>query len=74
MIPAVYVALDAFPLTPSNKVDRNQLPPPPSPRRQTVPPRPETAIEADARRRSGPTSSARADIGIDDDFFDLGGH
>jgi amino acid adenylation domain-containing protein len=75
MIPAVYLPLATFPLTPNNKIDRTQLPPPP------------TSHALDVRRRVPPRSGLErelADIwehvlgvhGIsrDDDFFDLGGH
>jgi len=75
MVPAHFVALDAFPQTPNRKVDRRALPDPgelavggPLERR-----RPENAVEERLARiwqdvlRSGP-------VGRDDNFFDLGGH
>ena len=74
MVPAGVELLDALPLTPNNKVDRRALPPP---RWGAVPA---------AQRRAPRTAVERAlaalwtevlgveEIGIDDDFFDRGGH
>ena len=76
MIPAHFIALDAFPLTPNKKVDRKALPAP---------------AEVQARVRAGafvaPESSVEtkiaeiwthvlgvARIGAGDNFFELGGH
>ncbi|HEX6370557.1 MAG TPA: non-ribosomal peptide synthetase, partial [Longimicrobium sp.] len=74
MVPAAYVRLEALPLTPSGKVDRNALPAP--------------ADDAYARHGFeapvGETEQALAEIWAEvlglarvgrwDDFFDLGGH
>ena len=66
--------LDDFPLHP----EQQGRPQPaaarrPRPRPEPSPPSaPTTPLEARAGRRSGATSSARRDVGIDDDFFDLG--
>ena len=76
MIPAAYVAVDSFPLTPSKKIARNQLPPPvpgSSGARARSRRGPETAIEA-GLTRIWADLLGHSDIGIDDDFFDLGGH
>ncbi|GAB4212335.1 MAG: hypothetical protein OHK0022_48020 [Roseiflexaceae bacterium] len=75
MIPALYVTLDALPLTPSGKVNRRALPDP------------DQANEPHDARRSAPRSQIeeilaqiwsevlrRQDIGIHDSFFELGGH
>lgn len=77
MIPSVFVTLDALPLTPSGKVDRRALPPP------------AVSLEAIGSGRAAapattPTEAALiplwqevlgvADSGVDQDFFDLGGH
>jgi amino acid adenylation domain-containing protein len=76
MIPAAFVVLDAFPLTPRGKVDRSALP------------EPETALEpeGDEGRPESLTPAeelmagiwadvlGREDIRRDDDFFQLGGH
>ncbi len=75
MIPSSFVVLDAMPLLPSGKVDRRALPEP------TLTPR------ADGRIHGGPETALEHAIaaiwrevlhvdpvGIDDNFFDLGGH
>ena len=71
MVPAQFVFLDSLPLTPNGKVDRKALPAPP----QAIvgaggPPQTETekavaAIWSEFLRMDG--------IGVEDDFFDLGG-
>ncbi len=75
MIPSHFVRLTALPLTPQGKVDRKALPAPdPAQRpasRPAAPPRTQTertvaAIWADILRLG--------DVGVDDNFFDLGGH
>ncbi|MEU6432658.1 amino acid adenylation domain-containing protein, partial [Microbispora sp. NPDC046973] len=75
MVPAVFVELAAFPLTPNRKIDRAALPVPESVR-------PELAHAYQAP--DGPTEELLAGIwadllnvdrvGAGDDFFDLGGH
>ncbi|MGH7918599.1 MAG: thioesterase domain-containing protein, partial [Candidatus Dormibacteraceae bacterium] len=72
MVPTAYVALEAFPLTPNNKIDRSQLPAPDStPARAGDPPRP--GLETDLARIWEAVLGTPS-IGRDDDFFDLGGH
>jgi amino acid adenylation domain-containing protein len=74
MVPSTIVPLDQFPLTPNGKLDRNALP------------APDRAGHSD-RSLAAPTSDleqtistvwqevlGRDDIGIYDNFFDLGGH
>jgi acyl carrier protein len=71
MVPPRFVFLDSLPLTPNGKVDRKALPAPP----QAIvgaggPPQTETekavaAIWSELLRMDG--------IGVEDDFFDLGG-
>ena len=70
MVPSAITVLDAFPLTPNSKIDRNALPVPAAESRPTVPPR--TTLES--RLVELWANSLRVGtIGIDDDFFDLGG-
>ncbi|HYK41880.1 MAG TPA: amino acid adenylation domain-containing protein [Thermoanaerobaculia bacterium] len=75
MIPAAFVFLDAFPLTPSGKIDKKALPAP-----HLV--RPE--LQASFVAPSTPTERALAKawqdvlgldhVGVHDNFFSLGGH
>jgi amino acid adenylation domain-containing protein len=71
MVPAQFVFLDALPLTPNGKVDRKALPAPSKARAgEGGPPQTETeksvaAIWSELLRVDG--------IGVQDDFFDLGG-
>jgi amino acid adenylation domain-containing protein/FkbM family methyltransferase len=75
MVPAVFVALDRFPLTPNGKIDRRALPAPQDGRGNAtetfVPPR--TALE---EAIAGIWREVlRLDrVGVYDDFFELGGH
>jgi amino acid adenylation domain-containing protein len=74
MVPAQFVYLDALPLTPNGKVDRKALPPP------------SRATSGFGKGGASRTETAKAiaaiwsdllkvdGIGIDDDFFDLGGN
>ena len=72
MVPAVFVILDEFPLTPNGKIDRKALPAPEHGSTQTyTPPRNETeetlvAIWEDLLSID--------QVGVLDDFFALGGH
>lgn len=74
MVPGFYVAMDTFPLTPNGKIDRNAFPAPESGR-------PELATEyvapqnkEESRLVSIWSKVLRIDtIGINDNFFDLGG-
>lgn len=71
MVPSAVVVLDAFPLSPSGKLERRDLP------------APVFAGDADARRPAGPREEALTRlfaqvldvdrVGPDDAFFDLGG-
>lgn len=75
MIPSGYILMESFPFTPNGKVDRQALPAPDGTRPDIettfVPPR--TPVEKElAKMWAGVLGAER--IGINDNFFDLGGH
>ena len=84
MVPQHFVTLDAFPLTPNKKVDRNALPKParsqakPAAVAPTTPATPvDLGSEADISDKIAAIWSAMLgvpQIGPKDSFFDLGGH
>jgi amino acid adenylation domain-containing protein/non-ribosomal peptide synthase protein (TIGR01720 family) len=72
MVPSAYVWLDAMPVNPSGKIDRKALPAPqlPAIRAASAPPR--DALE---QRLAAIWSEVLGrDVGIDDNFFECGGH
>ena len=77
MVPAHYVLLDRLPLTPNGKIDRKALPRP----EETEAPAleegvyvaPENELEAKIAALWQETLG-REKVGIDDNFFDIGGH
>ena len=73
MVPAAFVVLDAFPLTPSGKVDRRTLPAPDRSRMGDgfLPPR--TPLEVEVAGIWGDVLGVDQ-VGLQDGFFDLGGH
>ncbi|MCV0025607.1 surfactin non-ribosomal peptide synthetase SrfAB [Bacillus sp. XT-2] len=74
MIPAFFVQVDAIPLTANGKTDRNALPKPNAAQSgYEASAAPETALEESLCRIWQKTLGIEA-IGIDDNFFDLGGH
>jgi amino acid adenylation domain-containing protein/non-ribosomal peptide synthase protein (TIGR01720 family) len=70
MVPAVFVHLAALPLLPSGKVDRRALPEPPAarPERRTSPRNADEALLVEIW-----SGLLRTEVGIDDNFFQLGG-
>ncbi len=75
MVPARFVTIDNFPLTPNKKIDRNALPAPQS--RQTAPAdRPVIAADTTQSRIAAIWSRILgvAQINPRDSFFELGGH
>ncbi len=74
MVPAAFVTLDEFPLTPHGKIDREALPPPPRETRGASEGRaPESAVEE--RVAAIAAELLRLDrIGVEENFFALGGH
>lgn len=74
MIPASFIAIAEFPLTPSGKVDRKQLPPPePNPRRSREITEPRDDAEA-VIAQVWSEVLGQSDLDVNDDFFSLGGH
>lgn len=73
MLPAAFVQLESFPLTPNGKVDRRALPAPQleSGDRPITPPRTSTEIHL---VQIWETVLNVQPIGIEDNFFELGGH
>ncbi|MEQ4304353.1 amino acid adenylation domain-containing protein [Plantactinospora sp. B6F1] len=75
MVPSAFVAIPAVPLTTSGKTDRRALPPPPG--AETVRTEPYVAPRTPAERVLAAIFAellGASRIGIDDNFFDLGGH
>jgi amino acid adenylation domain-containing protein len=75
MIPSVFVWLDAFPTTPNGKINRQALPAPDLSHQETasVNAPPQTPIERRVAQVWSEVLGIR-EIGVDDNFFDLGGH
>jgi acyl carrier protein len=75
MIPSAFVMLRALPLTPNGKVDRLALPDPEGTRPELDTPfaAPRTPIEKELAKVWAEILSLN-EIGIHDNFFDLGGH
>jgi amino acid adenylation domain-containing protein len=75
MVPSAFILLDAFPLTPNGKLDRNAFPPPegtfPISDQAYVAPRTPTE-EALAARWCKVIKLEQ--VGVHDNFFELGGH
>ncbi|KAB8141437.1 amino acid adenylation domain-containing protein [Chloroflexia bacterium SDU3-3] len=73
MIPSAFVALEQIPLTPNGKVDRAALPAPAAPSASASPSSaPRTSVEQRLAEIWAEILGLPA-VGIDDNFFDLGG-
>jgi amino acid adenylation domain-containing protein len=74
MIPSAFVALDAIPVTPTGKTDRLRLPPPAWEQRDREAARLAPGSAVESRLAAIWASILGVDeVGLDDDFFDLGG-
>jgi amino acid adenylation domain-containing protein len=74
MIPSAFVSLSSFPLTPNGKLDRKALPfPDRASREKTVSLAPRNAAE-EAMARLWCEMLKLAEVGVRDNFFDLGGN
>lgn len=74
MIPAYFVVLDCLPVTSNGKLDRRALPQPSHSTQQNQTPPRDRYDEKLIELWSGVLGVNREHIGIDADFFDLGGH
>jgi amino acid adenylation domain-containing protein len=73
MVPAAWVFLDALPLTPNGKLDRRALPAPEPPRTAGEFIAPRTPLEEEVAGIWRTVLKVDR-VGIDDSFWDLGGH
>ncbi|MEO3854081.1 amino acid adenylation domain-containing protein [Acrocarpospora sp. B8E8] len=74
LVPALYVEVERLPLTPNGKIDRQALPDPGTAATGTPGPRTPPGTHGEARMLAEWTRVlARSPIGVDDDFFELGG-
>ena len=73
MVPATFVFLDAFPLNTNGKLDRKALPKPKMPSNGSADTEPADQIEARLRDMFRSVLGVSA-VGVNDDFFDMGGH
>ncbi|HEU0302787.1 MAG TPA: non-ribosomal peptide synthetase, partial [Longimicrobium sp.] len=71
MVPSVFVAMDALPLSSSGKVDRNALPDPVAAPRAAA--RPQTGVERRIARVWEEVLGIGG-VGLEDNFFEIGGH
>jgi acyl carrier protein len=73
-VPSAFVRMEALPLTPNGKVDRRNLPPPEGERQSTA------AYVAPQKELEKTIAGIWQEllqverVGVDDSFFDLGGH
>ncbi|MCP4662641.1 MAG: AMP-binding protein, partial [bacterium] len=71
MVPSAFVFLEALPLTPTGKLDRRALPEPEGPAADFAAPR---SGEEEIVAAIWGDLLGRRQVGLDDNFFDLGGH
>lgn len=75
MVPAYWVWLDKFPLTPSGKIDRKALPGPGQEHRAASSEKEKPATEAEKKLFDAWCMVFKTtDIGVNEDFFELGGN
>ena len=74
MVPTIFVWMDALPLTGSGKIDRRSLPAPEGQRRSTAVYRPPAGGLQKTIAEVWAGLLQVEQVGIDDNFFDLGGH
>lgn len=74
LIPSKYIWVDEFPITPNGKIDKKNLPVPEYIRPDSAPlfKKPNTPLEKDIVKIWSEVLQIES-IGIDDDFFDMGG-
>lgn len=74
LIPSKYIWVDDFPITPNGKIDKKNLPVPEYARPDSAPlfKKPNTQLEKDIAKIWSEELQIPS-IGIDDDFFDMGG-
>ena len=74
LLPSKYIWVDDFPITPNGKIDKKSLPVPEYNRPDSAPlfKKPNTALEKDIAKIWSEELHIPS-IGIDDDFFDMGG-
>ena len=73
MVPTFFVYLESFPLTENGKLDRNKLPDPATKGSRVQSLTPLTSLERKLVEIWGDVLETR-EIGLEDSFFDLGGH
>jgi amino acid adenylation domain-containing protein/non-ribosomal peptide synthase protein (TIGR01720 family) len=74
MVPAAFVSLDGLPLTPNGKLDRNALPAPSADAATGQHVTPRTVVEEMLSAIWCDVLQGAPQPGIDDNFFDCGGH